>query len=127
MWVALTISPKTVDIDVKTLYDVYYNRYISKIRVKFILYPETDLKGRLHFHGVIERNEDNIQDYNWTIKFLSNWCFICVKEIKHFGKWILYCKKDFKVTRKILKIKSPITDRESNGITLLDYPEFVVE
>lgn len=127
MWVALTISPKLADIDAKTLYGIYYNRYISRIRVKFILYPETDLKGRLHYHGVIERNEDNIKNYEWSIKFLSNWCFICVKEIKNLGQWIKYCKKDFKITKKILKTKTPITDTELTGITLLDYPEFKVE
>lgn len=127
MWVALTISPKSADIDVKTLYDIYYKRYISKIKVKFILYPETDLKGRLHYHGVIDRSEDNIKDYNWSVKLLTNWCHICLKEIRSLGNWIKYCKKEFKITKKVLKVKEPITDTVMTGITLFDYPEFMIE
>lgn len=124
MFVALTISPKPLDYDVNLLFQAYMNRYISYIKVKYILYPEMDLKGRLHFHGILERNEENIKAYNWTIKFLQNWCFICVKEITSMGNWIKYCKKEWKITKKLLRLKNPISNKLQNPINIFDYPEF---
>lgn len=127
-FVALTISPKAYPVEPHKLLEIFNRNYISKIRVNYILFPELDLKGRLHFHGIIERSKDNIKDYLWSIKFLERWTFICVKEIKNMAKWLQYCKKDWKITKKLIQTKEPLkSGTVVSGITLLDYPDFIVE
>lgn len=125
---AITISPKPVDVPVIDLIDIYNRHYISKIRVEYVLYPETDLKGRLHFHGIIKRDSSNIKDYLWSIKMLENWCFICIKEINNATKWDKYCRKEWKLTKKLLKLKRPLTYsmNTNNEMTLFDYEGFIM-
>lgn len=77
------------------------------------LYPELDKTGRLHFHGIIYKNNAN---YNKDLEMLKvKIGFICVKEITNESKWIRYCKKEFKTTKKILSIHKDITPLDNVG------------
>jgi len=110
---ALTISPPPKDaVKIEVLYKRFL-KVISKMKCWYELYPELDKTGRLHFHGVIYKNNSN---YNLDLELLKKKIgFICVKEITNRQKWIKYCKKEFKTTKKLLSINKHISPLDFIG------------
>lgn len=118
--VALTISPPLRP----KINDVFKNdcHIFSSIMSPFILYPEFDKTGRLHYHGYMWKSETMVEDLEVLKKELG---FIkteipyidtiehsvCdLKVIKKVNGWDVYCKKEWIITRNILKLKKPINN-----------------
>lgn len=100
--VALTISPpdvKHLSVD-KIL--ILHKRVLSKVKSTFMLYPELDASGRLHYHGVIQKTIKLKEDLE-KIKQLG---FIKVKPISDYSGWMKYCSKEWKITKKAFKINN---------------------
>lgn len=78
----------------------------------YILYPELDPKGRIHYHGIIT------MDVNQFVRFYkyAYWKFMLIgfvdyKPLKTFidkMRWIIYMSKSWGFTRDILEISLPI-------------------
>jgi len=85
----------------------HYNRIGS-----YIIYPEFDQKGRLHYHGTLNLSHDElVRFYKHAVHKLGNLGFVDHKRLLTFMdklKWSIYCKKEFGLTRDILEIQSPI-------------------
>lgn len=77
----------------------------------YLIYPEFDKTGRLHYHGIINL------DHNQRVRFfkyaqfkLKLIGFNLIKPIDTFIdklKWILYITKDWGTTKQILEINYP--------------------
>lgn len=95
--VALTLSPPDMKLSLKDTMLIHLKR-MAQIDSKLMLYPETDVKGRLHYHGVITKDEHYVE----SLKKLEDIGFIKVKTIKEMSGWIKYCKKELKITRNMV-------------------------
>lgn len=97
---AITISPPRRPQSPRHLYKddcPWIQKQLNRCASRYILYPEFDLSGRLHYHGTIVLNS------------LSSWGFVkstidkqlgytCLKKIASFDdtlRWLLYCRKNF--------------------------------
>lgn len=95
--VALTISPPDIKhLTVNKIW-ILHKRVLSKVKSKFVLYPELDTNGRLHYHGYIHK-EINLKEDLELIKSIG---YIKVKEITDWNGWITYCSKEWKNTKKL--------------------------
>lgn len=85
----------------------------KKNRIKrFIIYPELDSKGRLHYHGIINLDKNEyVRFYKSTLGILQrNIGFVDVKQLQSFidkMRWVTYMGKDFGTTKEILDITNP--------------------
>lgn len=116
---AVTISPKD------RVGEYYAKRYANPLRMiydddvnlirralnrssnDYVIYPELDATGRLHYHGTVKVNNM----VNWkstTCGRLKTLGFIKVKVNPNSG-WDKYCTKEWDQTQKILDICVPIT------------------
>lgn len=79
---------------------------------KFIIFPEFDNKGRLHYHGTLELNRCEYVRFNRHAIFkLQEIGFVDVKKLITFTdklKWNMYCRKDWHISQEILEITRPI-------------------
>jgi len=118
---AITISPpqrtETRFKDPNKLFfidDISSFRCIMKYnRIKtYILYPELDPKGRLHYHGIINLNiNEYVRFHKHAIHKLRKIGFVDIKPLKDFInklRWVTYMSKDFGITKEILNIESPV-------------------
>lgn len=119
---ALTISPPRRDC---------YNRFKNpnrflylddKIQIQsilkynkiggFILYPELDSKGRLHYHGIIRLDSnEKVRFHKHAIHKLRQIGFVDIKPLKTFEdnlRWSLYMKKEWGFTQTVLEIVDPL-------------------
>lgn len=119
--VALTISPVT-RIDVKKAFENDC-RLLAKVMSPFILYPEFDKGGRLHYHGDIWKTDNLANDlelikealgfiktdiiYIDTVEYKVNNEVVGYKKL---NGWKVYCTKEWYLTRKYLKLKKPINN-----------------
>lgn len=97
--VALTLSPPDMNQSLEDTW-IYHLKRLSKIDSKFILFPETDIKGRLHYHGYVYKDKY----YPETLKALERIGFIKIKCIFDMEKWLKYCKKEYKITKAMLEL-----------------------
>lgn len=151
--VAITISPPHrsdniafSDPNLMTyLEDRSYIRQIlnyNRIR-RYIIYPEFDDKGRLHYHGTITLDHNQyVRFHKHAIHKFRRLGFTDIKSLKEFDdklRWSYYIKKNWGLTKEILsqqepmmvEIKSKQTDKISKDIkshsrdnissTILDY------
>lgn len=111
---ALTISPP--DIKYMTIKEILqrHMRVLSRIKCKFILYPELDKSGRLHYHGYIYKSDIG---YKEDLEVLKKIGYIKIKDINNNKGWLQYCKKEWKTTKKLLYRKEPITNNDCLGLT----------
>lgn len=69
----------------------------------YILYPEFDEQGRLHFHGMLH-GYDRIKYFAWKYK-LDRIGYTLVKPISEKTNanigWVLYCQKGWRSTCKV--------------------------
>jgi len=118
-YVALTVSPKKVDgMTNNDLFLFHLNR-MAKIQSPFLLYPELDKTGRLHYHGKLFKTLAMGED----IEIFKTIGFICIKEPKidryEFGRvdgWERYCLKSWKSSKKLFKLKNPINNEYCKGV-----------
>lgn len=98
--VALTISPPDVKyLTIDKLW-LHHKRLLSKIKSKFVLYPELDKTGRLHYHGYIHKEISLKED----LEYIKKLGFVKVKDIFDLGEWVKYCSKEWKFTKKMKNI-----------------------
>lgn len=122
--VAITISPPCRLSNYKRYKDpqdlVFNNDLVSIYSIlsynriyKFIIYPEFDFKGRLHYHGIISLDSNQkVRFYKHALIKLKNIGFVEIKPLKTFLdnlKWLIYCSKEWGITRDILNIKNPLS------------------
>lgn len=116
--VALTISPP-LRLNIKDIFRKDCHIF-SKLKSNFILYPEFDKTGRLHYHGYVWKSEylaNDLELIKESLGFVkTDTVYIDIIEhkildevaIKQVNGWDIYCKKEWHITRKILKLKKPI-------------------
>ncbi|AYP28868.1 MAG: replicase [Cressdnaviricota sp.] len=79
---------------------------------RYIIYPELDPKGRLHYHGVINLDSNElVRFYKHAFHKLKTIGFVDIKPLKTFTdkfRWTIYMSKDWGITRDILDLNSPI-------------------
>lgn len=111
--VALTFSPPTSNNTPK--FD-HYNYYMQILKIikpstcRFVMYPEIDKSGRLHYHGILHV-KDEIRLYKDTFPKLRKMGFIKVKQMKTFMSilgWLTYCMKEWPKTKLVLECDEPI-------------------
>lgn len=121
--IAITISPPKRTIMQKNIepYNLLYNmdmyHFVSIMKYnrirRYILYPEFDIKGRLHYHGTL------ILDPNQYIRFYKHAIhklaikigFIDVKKLLTFKdklRWVMYMSKEWGLSKEILSIQDPL-------------------
>lgn len=85
----------------------------DKIR-NYILYPEIDDKGRLHYHGKLYlTNSQLIRYYKHAQFHLAKIGFVDVNNLskktqKDNERWTNYMQKDWKFTSQLLDIEDPL-------------------
>lgn len=86
------------------------NRLLRQCCSRWIIYPELDLSGRLHYHGMIVF-KDVVKYYKSVRYSLQKMGYVCIKPIKSFKDrlgWIIYMSKQWGYTKDILNIDRPI-------------------
>lgn len=126
---AITVSPPLRQADPKYLYneDVYeLRRWFNTFSQYYMLYPEFDMKSRLHYHGVIRVNDwIKLHKTKHRISRLIGW--IDIKPLMTFRdhlKWLIYCRKHkchltpfyFKSLKEIKIQQAVVNDPLDNGI-----------
>lgn len=78
----------------------------------YIIYPEFDIKGRLHYHGIIDMDHTQYVRYMKYAQFkLPQLGFTDIKKLQTYEdnlKWVIYMSKEWGTTREILEISRPI-------------------
>lgn len=105
----------------------------NKIR-NFIIFPELDDRGRLHYHGIVSLNPSQYVRYRKHAEFkLRLLGFVDAKPLKGFLdhlRWLFYCRKQFHIIQEILEITEPVmslpTKRIKNMKHNLDTDELEV-
>ena len=124
--IALTISPKDrlygeykhlCDNKIKNPNRIIFNddseiivRALNRCSNEYVVYPESDDTGRLHYHGLITLNNKT----NWTrttLPKLKTLGFICAKTKVNDG-WSEYCTKNWNYTKTVLELEEPIVYRK---------------
>lgn len=122
MRVAFTWSPKNiVSCDVSTQFFTHYI-HIRKLNkcAKYIIYPECNLAGNIHFHGTLEIY-DKIKWYKSVLPTFKRNGFVCIKSNPN-DKWTMYIEKDKSTMEGVLNITLPIT-QETKQITINSYTD----
>lgn len=99
--VALTISPPDLKLSLQDTW-LYHLKRIASVDSKIWLIPETDSKGRLHYHGLLWKDKH----YKESLEKFEKMGFIKVKPIRDYNGWIKYCKKEFKITKSMLELNN---------------------
>lgn len=88
----------------------YIKHIFKRYRIKkYIMYPEFDEKGRLHYHGRATLTPSQEVSFYKSIKpyLQRNIGFVDVSVVKHDLENLLYCMCEWGKTSKILDIKTP--------------------
>lgn len=110
---ALTISPPCRVNKYNSLKSIYYqdqytiDSLLRKCSKDYTIYPEQDINGRLHYHGVIQVS-DMIKYHKNVLPGLKLIGFVKVKPITNLQKWLDYCKKEWENTKKVFGIDDPL-------------------
>lgn len=79
---------------------------------RYIIYPELDPKGRLHYHGIVTlSHNERVRFHKHAIHKLKLIGFVDIKplaKLKDNLKWIIYIKKEWGFTSALLEIDQPI-------------------
>lgn len=82
---------------------------------KYIIYPELDEKGRLHYHGILDLdNTHYIRFHKHAIHKLRQIGFVDItilNEFKNNLRYVIYMSKQWGTTKKILELDSPMMIR----------------
>lgn len=119
---AITWSPKrhkVYSIDYQIGEDVYEQfRHWPKCMNDYILYPEVNLNGNVHWHGLISVR-DKIKWWKSVLPRLKLYGFVVIKDLFKPEEWYKYITKDCTLMLKMgLFIELPFTRSE----TLKLYP-----
>lgn len=105
-WLAFTFSPKAPFIDPNMQFSAHLERLkVLKKSTLFILIPELDTNGRLHFHGII-KIVDSVKFYKQSLPTVKYGGFTLIKHNPN-DKWVEYCLKEYIHTSRILDTEQP--------------------
>lgn len=111
---SITISPPhRSDKNSGEIYQEYKKIIINtfaSFAVKYIIYPEYSMDGRLHFHGIYQIHD--LIKFKRLIYRIRKIGMVKIDRLKTFNdqlKWIIYCQKEWALTRKVLRIRFPIS------------------
>lgn len=114
MDVFLTVSPPLRAISNQRMLfddDLFYLSKIKLCSKRFIIYPEFDVAGRLHYHAIINIH-DKVKWYKAILPTFRRMLGFCdVKVIKTFLdklRVLNYIRKDWYITSNVLKLERPI-------------------
>jgi len=98
------------DEDRKNIKSIFkYNRI-----KRYIVFPEFDVKGRLHYHGVLTLDSnERIRFYKHAMHKLALTGFVDIKPLNDFLghlRWLCYIKKQWHITKQVLEISRPIAN-----------------
>jgi len=90
----------------------------AKIR-NYIIYPELDARGRLHYHGSINMNKTMLtRFYKYVKPNLQRIGYVDCSPTKQILEWHIYCRKEWPYTQLTIDIDiaiSPII-KKTNAI-----------
>lgn len=108
--IAITISPPDRTGKYNRLEGIYradkydLNRKLRLCSKYFILYPETDLQGRLHYHGIL-KIDDHIKFYKKVLPYIKHSLgFVMLKPLKNHKdnmNWLIYSMKNWPSMRDL--------------------------
>lgn len=110
--VALTISPPDLKLSLEDTW-IFHLKKLALIDSDFKVFPETDIKGRLHYHGWIHKDKY----YPESLKKLEDIGFIKMKTIFDMNKWLKYCKKELKITKTMLGLPKKFKIIDNNYVS----------
>lgn len=104
----------------------YYSTYkcvkkkLSEICKEVILNPEATKDGNLHYHGILQINDEIIHKYKFAdsiiikIKDKLRYLrynkkilgFVVIKKVDNYAKWNLYINKDKELMEDVLKLEN---------------------
>lgn len=88
---------------------------LAKIR-HYIIFPELDIKGRLHYHGTLYMNKTHlIRFYKQTKGYFQRIGFVDIQPTKKPIEWLIYTRKQWPYTSNILDITRPIVNMKIFG------------
>jgi len=123
--IALTISPKDrlrEHMHYKNPYQSIYmddtHLFIYVFRkarlTDYKIYPELDLTGRLHYHGTLVLDDNQVtRFYRYVKPRLSQLGFIHSKKLltkEDLERWEKYCIKEWDCTKLVVDVTCPFTD-----------------
>jgi hypothetical protein len=123
----ITISPPPQVESPKTTYFKWYIPLIIALKpatTMFVLYPELDETGRLHFHGIVY-----VKDWAKLFRHAYPWIrknvgFIDIrKKANNKLGWLMYCMKNWARTQQDLEIDEPIYRKRIGPKTTVPKPE----
>lgn len=76
----------------------------------YIVYPELDSRGRLHYHGTIYLNKTLLTRwYKFGKPKLSQIGYVDCAQTKNILDWHIYQRKEWPFTQGVLEIENPMT------------------
>jgi len=92
----------------------YINQVFKYAKIKhYMIYPEFDDKGRLHYHGIVTlTNTEYIRFRKYVQPKLTKIGFVDTSELltfKHNLRYLYYCTKQFHEAKQILNINTGIS------------------
>jgi len=118
---AITISPPSrTETRFKEPNNLFFMDDMSSFRAvmkynrirKYIIYPEFDPKGRLHYHGIINMDiNEYVRFHKHAIHKLKKIGFVDIKKLNSFIdklRWVTYMRKEWGITKEILNIDQPV-------------------
>lgn len=105
------INPqRCVFLDDRLVFEKLFKKYSIK---RYVIYPELDPKGRLHYHGRIIVSPSQECSFYKSIKprLERNIGFVDVSTVVNELENLIYCMKDWGKTQSIIEESRPITPR----------------
>lgn len=110
----LTVSPPPRPGRVVHQYldDVVLLRHALRKIKRWVIYPELDKKGRLHYHGILNcTDHEYVSYYRVCLPTLEKIGFIQTSRIDSFMenlRTVVYCQKQFALMKQLLWIEEPL-------------------
>lgn len=116
----LTISPpvKNTKPEYQFIEDLIILKKLRLCTSMFIIYPELSPTGRLHYHGIVYIN-DKIKWFKSVLPSLRKLGFCDLKPTRDFKNkltLLIYCKKEWPITKEILGIDHPFMRFKNNSL-----------
>lgn len=108
----ITISPPDSVHRVKYIFNSHLPTLLKANNCSkyFIFYPEMDINGRLHYHGILKIS-DNVKYYKQFVPSLKHLGYVKIMSVKSFSdhiKILKYISKDWQYMRHVLGLEKPI-------------------
>lgn len=101
-------------------------RLLRQCSKSFIIYPELNIQGNIHYHGIIDIS-DKIKWHKKVLPSFKFHGFVVLKTIFDLNQWNDYIKKDREVMKDIINTELPLTcdhrlirKRSNYGFIMLD-------